>query len=149
MVSVVGEEIGWRGVLVPQLARINTFARTSLIAGIIWGIWHIPLIITGDYSSGAPTWFAITVFMVLVVGMNFAFSWVRLASGSIWTAVVMHAVHNSFIQSGLDKITVDTGSTEYFTTEFGAALAVMGIIVAVIFWRLGRNLAPTSEAVKA
>jgi hypothetical protein len=32
---------------------------------------------------------------------------------------------------------VDTGFTKYFTTEFGAALAVMGIIVAVIFWRIG------------
>jgi len=116
---------------------MNTFARTSLITGVIWGIWHIPLIIGGGYSSGAPTWFAIACFMVLITGMSFAFAWVRLASGSIWPAALMHTVHNSFIQSGLDKITVDNGSTEYFTTEFGLALAVMGIIVAFIFWRIG------------
>jgi len=137
LLTAVGEEIGWRGLLVPQLARMNTFARTSLISGVIWGIWHIPLIIGGGYSSGAPTWFAITCFMILITGMSFAFAWVRLASGSIWPAALMHAVHNSFIQSGLDKITVDNGSTEYFTTEFGLALAVMGIIVAFIFWRIG------------
>jgi membrane protease YdiL (CAAX protease family) len=136
-ITAMGEEIGWRGLLVPQLARINTFARTALISGIIWGLWHVPLIISGDYSSGAPAWFAITGFIVLVIGMSFAFAWIRLASGSIWPAVLMHSVHNSFIQSFLDKVTVDTGSTKYFTTEFGAALAVMGIIVAVIFWRIG------------
>ncbi len=136
-VTAVGEEIGWRGLLVPQLARKTTFARTALITGVIWGFWHVPLIIGGGYSSGAPTWFALTGFMILIVGMSFAFAWVRLASGSIWPAVLMHAVHNSFIQSFLDKVTVNTGSTEYFTTEFGAALAVMGIIVALIFWRIG------------
>jgi len=137
LVTAVGEEIGWRGLLVPQLARVNTFARTGLISGIIWGIWHVPLIIGGGYTSGAPAWFAISGFMVLIIGMSFAFAWVRLASGSIWPAALMHSVHNSFIQSFLDKVTVDTGPTEYLTTEFGAALAVMGIIVAVIFWRIG------------
>ena len=49
----------------------------------------------------------------------------------------MHSVHNSFIQSFLDKVTVNTRTTEYFTTEFGIALAVMGIIIAFIFWRIG------------
>ena len=136
-VLAAGEEIGWRGLLVPQLARLNTFARTSLIAGVIWGIWHIPLVIGGGYSSGAPTWYAITCFMVLITGMSFAFAWLRLASGSIWPAALMHAVHNTFIQSVLDDITVDIGNTEFFTTEFGLALALMGIIVAIIFWRIG------------
>jgi membrane protease YdiL (CAAX protease family) len=136
-VLAAGEEIGWRGLLIPQLARLNTFARTSLIAGVIWGIWHVPLIIGGGYSSGAPTLYAILCFMVLVIGMSFAFAWLRLASGSIWPATLMHAVHNTFIQSVLDDITVDNGITEFFTTEFGLALAIMGIIVAVIFWRIG------------
>ena len=50
----VGEEIGWRGLLVPQLARIHPFAQTALISGIIWGIWHVPLIVAGGYTSAAP-----------------------------------------------------------------------------------------------
>jgi membrane protease YdiL (CAAX protease family) len=136
----VGEEIGWRGLLVPQLARINPFARTALISGIIWGIWHIPMIIGGGYSSGAPTWWAIACFMVHITGMAFAFAWLRLGSGSIWPPVLMHAVHNTFIQSILDEITKDTGNTEYFTTEFGLALAVMGVLVGLIILRLGKNL---------
>jgi membrane protease YdiL (CAAX protease family) len=136
----VGEEIGWRGLLVPQLARLNPFARTALISGIIWGIWHVPMIIGGGYSSGAPTWWAIACFMVTIVGMSFPFAWLRLASGSIWPAVLMHAVHNTFIQSILDEMTVDTGNTAYFTTEFGLALAIMGVIVGFIFWRQGKAL---------
>ncbi len=135
--QVLGEEIGWRGLLVPQLARFNAFTATALISGVIWGIWHIPMIIGGGYSSGAPTWWAIACFMVHIVGISFAFAWLRLASGSIWPAVVMHSVHNAFIQSVLDEITVDTGITEYFATEFGLALAIMGVVVGFIFWRIG------------
>jgi membrane protease YdiL (CAAX protease family) len=136
----VGEEIGWRGLLVPQLAKFNSFTRTVLISGVIWGLWHVPMIIGGGYSSGAPTWWAIACFMVLIVGVSFAFAWLRLASGSIWPAVLLHAVHNTFIQSILDEMTIDTGHTPYFTTEFGLALAVMGIIVGVVFWRQGQRL---------
>jgi len=148
-ILAVGEEIGWRGLLVPQLARLTPFARTALISGIIWGIWHIPLIIGGGYSSGAPIWWAIACFMVLIVGMSFPFAWLRLASGSIWPAVLMHAVHNTFIQSVLDEITVDTGPTEYFTTEFGLALAIMGVIVGVLFWRQGKSLDIAGDPVAA
>lgn len=139
-ILAVGEEIGWRGLLVPQLAKLQPFARTALISGVIWGLWHIPLIINGGYSSNAPTWYAISAFLVLIVGMSFAFAWLRLASGSIWPAVLMHATHNSFIQGFLDEITVNTGNTDYFTTEFGLGLAIMGVIVGLIFWRLGNKL---------
>lgn len=145
----LGEEIGWRGLLIPQLARINPFVRTALISGVIWGIWHIPLVIGGGYSSGAPAWWAVLCFMVHITGMSFAFAWLRLASGSIWPAVLMHAVHNAFIQSVLDVITVKTGNTAYFTTEFGLGLAVMGVIVSVIFLAKGRSLDLTAEASSA
>ena len=136
----LGEEIGWRGLLVPQLARRQSFGRAVLVSGVIWGAWHVPLIIGGGYTSGAPTWYAVACFGVLIVGMSFAFAWLRLASGSIWPAVLMHAVHTHFIQGVLDQITVDTGNTVCFTTEFGLGLAIMGIIVGLIFWRLGKRL---------
>ena len=144
-ILAIGEEIGWRGLLVPQLARLGTFTQTALISGVIWGIWHIPLIIGGGYSSNAPTWYAITCFMVEIIGISFAFAWVRLASGSIWPALLLHATHNSFIQGALDKLTADTGQTEFFTTEFGLGLAIMGIIVGLIFWRKGKDLDIASE----
>ena len=148
-ISAVGEEIGWRGLLIPQLARLGTFTQTAIISGIIWGIWHIPLIIGGGYSSGAPTWYAIACFMVEIIGVSFAFAYVRLASGSIWPALLLHATHNSFIQSALDKLTVDTGSTAYFTTEFGLGMALMGVVVGLIFWRMGNNLNLTEETAGA
>jgi membrane protease YdiL (CAAX protease family) len=132
----LGEEIGWRGLLVPQMARITTLNRTALITGLIWGLWHVPLILFGDYNAGTPWWYALLCFTVLIVGMNFAFTWLRLASGSIWPTVVVHASHNLIIQGVFDKLTADTGNTAFFTTEFGAMLAILGIVVAIVFTRL-------------
>jgi membrane protease YdiL (CAAX protease family) len=146
----LGEEIGWRGFLVPHLAKLNSFTRTALISGIIWGVWHIPLIIGGGYSSGAPTWYAILCFTFDIVGMAFAFAWLRLSSGSIWPAVLMHGVHNLFIQGVLDAITVNNGNTRFFTTEFGLGLAIMGLVVGLVFARLGKKLDdPSRKAVGA
>ena len=137
IILAAGEEIGWRGLLVPQLSRLNNFTRTALISGFIWGIWHIPLVIGGGYSSGAPFWYSTVCFMVLVIGISFAFAWLRLASGSLWPAVLLHAVHNEIIQGVFDKITINTGKTIYFTTEFGLGLAILGLLVGLIFWRIG------------
>lgn len=137
LIAAVGEEIGWRGLLVPQLVRIKPFVRTALLSGLIWGIWHIPMILGGGYSSSAPTWYAFICFMILIIGASFVFAWLRLASGSIWPAALMHAVYNTFIQDILDQVTPDTGRTEFFTTEFGLVLAIMGIIIGLIFWKIG------------
>jgi di/tricarboxylate transporter len=54
--------------------------------------------------------------------------------------LILHATHNAFIQNALDELTVKTGSTHYFTSEFGIGLAIMGVIVGLIFWQLGKNL---------
>jgi membrane protease YdiL (CAAX protease family) len=132
----LGEEVGWRGLLVPQMARITTFSRTALITGLFWGLWHVPLILFGDYNAGTPWWYALLCFTVLIVGMNFAFTWLRLASGSIWPSVIMHASHNLIIQGVFDKLTADTSNTFFFTTEFGVMLAILGVVVALVFARL-------------
>ncbi len=131
----LGEEIGWRGLLVPQLAKLTSFTNVALISGAIWAVWHYPLILFADYHATAPRWFALLCFSVMVIGISFPFAWLRLKSGSLWAAAILHASHNIFVQSICDQLTRDTGFTTYLTTEFGAGLALTAVIVAVIFWR--------------
>jgi membrane protease YdiL (CAAX protease family) len=140
-VSALGEELGWRGLLVPELAKLTTFTRTALISGAIWALWHTPLILFADYNSGAPKPYAVLCFAVAVIGISFAFAWLRLRSGSVWTGMLMHASHNLWIQGFFDRVTIDTGRTRWFTTEFGAALALVAVIVALVFWRLRHTIA--------
>lgn len=145
--SALGEEIGWRGFLVPQLAKSHSFAVTALLSGIIWSIWHYPILIFADYNSGTPTWYALTCFTVMVVSISFVFAWMRLKSGSLWTGMLLHASHNLFVQGFFDPITTDTGRTKYIIGEFGCALPLVCIAFGFYFWTRRRELpqsAPTA-----
>jgi len=139
--SALGKEIGWRGFLVPELYKNLGYTKTSLISGAIWGIWHLPILLFADYNSGTPMWYAMLCFMVLVISMSFIYTWLRMKSGSVWTAVLLHASHNLFIQSIFTPLTQDTGNSAYFIDEFGAVLPVAGIILAVYFWTRRAELA--------
>jgi membrane protease YdiL (CAAX protease family) len=46
-IFALGEEIGWQGFFVPLLARVTSFTKTALMRGIVWSVWHYPLIIFG------------------------------------------------------------------------------------------------------
>lgn len=133
--SALGEEIGWRGFLVPELAKVTSFSKTALISGAVWAVWHYPALLFADYNAGTPAWYGLLCFTVMVLGISFVFAWMRLASGSLWTSAFLHASHNLFIQAIFTPLTVDTGKTRYFIDEFGAALAIVSIVVAYIFWR--------------
>lgn len=136
LTSALGEEIGWRGLLVPQLALSNSIVRTGLISGAIWAVWHMPLILFGGYNSDTPVVYALICFVILVLGISIPFAWMRMKSGSLWPAVVLHASHNLIIQQILDVLTVNKPITPFITTEFGAGLAVSALVVGLIFWKI-------------
>ena len=135
LLTATGEELGWRGFLMPALARITSFGRTALVSGAIWAAWHVPLVVLADYNAGTPAWYAIPCFAVGVVSLSVAFAWLRLRSGSFWPAAILHAAHNLFVQGFFDAVTVDTGPTRWLTGEFGAALAAALVATGWLFWR--------------
>jgi membrane protease YdiL (CAAX protease family) len=145
LLAATGEELGWRGLLVPALGRTMSFRSTAIVSGAIWAAWHTPLIVFANYNGGTPAWYSVLCFAVMVVGIAFPFAWLRLRSGSVWPAAILHAMHNLFIQGFFDRVTVDTGPTRWLTGEFGAALAVTAVVTAWIFWR-ARGSLPTHEA---
>src|SRR5262245_34836513 len=132
--SAMGEEIGWRGFLVPELFKKLGYTRTSLLSGLIWSIWHYPILLFADYNSGTPAWYGLTCFTVMVVSISFVFTWFRIRSNSLWTGVLLHASHNLFIQGIYSPLTKDTGNTKYFIDEFGAVLPAVCIAFAIYFW---------------
>jgi membrane protease YdiL (CAAX protease family) len=141
MISALGEEIGWRGFLVPELVKITSFSKTSWIVGFIWAFWHVPGILFVGYNAGTSPYFAIPCFTLMIISMTFIMNWIRLRSGSLWTAAILHASHNLFIQSIFDLMTIDKGITRYLTTEFGIGMAVIYTILAYFFWKKRSELA--------
>jgi membrane protease YdiL (CAAX protease family) len=138
--SALGEEIGWRGFLVPELSKTTSFTATSLISGVVWSLWHYPILIYGDYNAGTPTWYGLTCFTVLVIAISFVFAWMRLKSGSLWTGAILHGSHNLYIQGILTPLTRNTGKTAWFIDEFGCVLPLVTIVFAIYFWSKRREV---------
>lgn len=142
----LGEELGWRGFLVPQLAKVMSFRGVALTSGIIWSLWHYPLILFANYNGAGPRWYSILCFTVMVIGISFLFAWMRLKSGSVWTCMLLHGSHNVFIQAFFDPLTRPAPLTNYMIGEFGAGLAIVAVILALIFDRKKGELPVTRVA---
>jgi membrane protease YdiL (CAAX protease family) len=134
--SSIGEELGWRGLLAPQLAKMTTFTKTSMFSGIVHTLWHVPLVLFANYRSSTPIWFALTCFSIMVISFNFIIVWIRLRSGSFWPAAAMHASHNTLIQTLFNTLTSPLAITPYIVGEFGAGLALATAVLASIFWKM-------------
>jgi membrane protease YdiL (CAAX protease family) len=146
LATALGEEIGWRGFLLPRLYERLGYVRASLVNGLIWASWHVPILLFADYHAKAPAPYALACFAVMVVTSCFIYTWMRMRTGSLWTGALLHASHNLFIQSIYDQLTADRGHTTWITTEFGCGLALSSALVAVWFIRHRRDLAVASTS---
>ncbi len=142
--NALGEEIGWRGFLVPELAKRMSFTGVSLVSGLIWGLWHTPLILFGNYNAGTPFWWAVPSFVIGVISGSFVLTWLRLRTGSVWPAALLHASHNVFVQTVFNPLTGDTGRTAWVIGEFGIALTIVSLGMGIAVWRLQKREMATS-----
>jgi len=93
---ILGEEFGWRAYLQPKLLPLGK-RTTFLLMGIIWGIWHAPIIAMGhnfgvDYP-GAP-WLGILAMTWFCLIFGTFIGWASLRAGSVWPAVIGHGALN-------------------------------------------------------
>ncbi|HTW35476.1 MAG TPA: type II CAAX endopeptidase family protein [Rhizomicrobium sp.] len=89
-----GEEFGWRGYL--QLRLFGSRPTLAAVAtGIIWGLWHLPIILRGYEFHGDSSTAAIAVFCVCTVLISIIFGWLRRQSGSVWATSLAHAATNA------------------------------------------------------
>lgn len=143
--AACGEEIGWRGLLVPELSRSMGFTRLALLSGAIWTIWHFPMIFLGTYHGTGPIWYSLAVFIPSVMGAGLILAWLRLMAGSVWVAVLFHGFWNYFIQQFYPALTVMTPAGNMMLGEFGWFVAAAYIVLALVFWHF-RNLLPALPA---
>jgi len=93
-IAATGEEIGWRGWLLPRLLPLGKGWALGL-SGVIWGLWHAPAILLGlNYEQRNPL--GIIMMAIGCVGAGVLIGWLRLASASLLPCVLAHAALNSF-----------------------------------------------------
>ncbi|HUA79692.1 MAG TPA: CPBP family intramembrane glutamic endopeptidase [Dyella sp.] len=132
MAWALGEELGWRGFLVPRVHEKLGLVGTGVTTGLLWAVWHYPSLLGSTYNAGTYPPYEIGCFTLMVVSMGVVMAWLRLASGNVWPCVLLHAVHNSLVQGVLDSATSTTGKAPYITSEFGIGLALSITVVAVV-----------------
>lgn len=135
MLTALGEEIGWRGFLVPRLSTVIGEKRTLLLTGLIWGLWHCPILISGIYMPGTPVWFKVPLFLIIIGSTGVIIGVLTLRAKSVWPAALLHAAHNNYDQVIFNPGTVG-GNKMYFVSETGIFTAVVSVILAVVVYYL-------------
>lgn len=141
IIPTMGEELGWRGYLLPKL-RVFFSARTALvITGVVWGFWHWPVIVMGhNYGTnyaGYP-WFGILAMIVFCVILGIIEGYAAIKLESAFPAAMIHSTVNA--GAALPIILAKGG----YNTLLGPAITglfggIPFIIVAVVlFIRIGK-----------
>ncbi len=131
LLSAFGEELGWRGYLLTNLLPLGKM-RACLITGVIWGVWHAPGIMMGNLYPGYP-YLGTLMITVMCVLLGIIFGWLRIASGSLWPAVVAHAALNTMLLAYLPSFLV-TGVNPVLGGGTGViGLGVMAAVAAYIY----------------
>ena len=103
----LGEEAGWRGWLQSALEPLGR-RQGVVLTGVIWGLWHAPLIVMGyEYGGRLPAAAGIALFTCLCAGLGALLSWLRVLSGSVVPAAITHGAFNAF--GGLPAMLVAPG----------------------------------------
>ena len=88
----LGEEFGWRGYALPRLQARMGWRPASLLLGLVWGLWHLPLFYLSDTVQAHMT---LALFLLSVVAMSVIFAWLALHTrGSVAAALVLHTAVN-------------------------------------------------------
>lgn len=128
-----GEEVGWRGYMVPRLVEAEV-RSPAVVSGLIWCFWHVPLILWGGYATSAYPLFSAAMFVVSIMPVALLYFRWRMTTGSIWPVVIAHGAWNVVIQSVFDRYTHGANAA-IWTGESGVLTAAMLWIVFLLIKR--------------
>lgn len=98
-VMINGEEGGWRGFALPRLQKLSGPLRGSLILGILWGLWHVPLMLIPAQSplNHAITLSLLIFFFIQITAKSISYTWLsNNTSGSLLIVTLFHAALNGY-----------------------------------------------------
>lgn len=140
LVIAMGEELGWRGYLLPRFLPLGR-TRALVLVGLIQAAWHMPLIFftTEIYAPEANKLIVLPLFVATIMGESFFLGPLRLYTGSVWPASLGHATFNG-LKGTLAAFTVTSSPIvvyDYLAGDAGilivVGLAVVGIWLAYRF----------------
>ena len=142
----LGEEIGWRGYLLPHLLPLGR-TRALLLSGLLQGIWHLPLLLwTPFYHQGGDRLTVVILFLLTLTAGGVVYGYLRLTSKSVWPAALAHGAFNMFwtIFTSIKIAVTSEDVLEYWAGESGViTLVLVALVAGWLIYRLQRQ--PSSE----
>jgi hypothetical protein len=134
IITVAGEEIGWRGYMAGRLREAG-LPVPDAIGGLIWAAWHTPLILTGQYAEGPHALVAVLGFAMLAVGLHTLWSHWLIRTRSLWPAIIGHSAWNAVIQHPFDGHTTGEAAALWIGDSglLTAGLCLVGALIVVRF----------------
>lgn len=132
MATTLGEEIGWRGFFIYELRKVFSFTGVALCSGIIWGLWHWPIIV---YYGNGHVVLEMTTFLVVIISMSIIMTYYTFKAKSVWPAVLFHAVSNIYIQKVFPSLTTEIDDTAIWLGENGIMFAIITLLFGLYFLR--------------
>jgi uncharacterized protein len=127
----VFEEIGWRGFALPRLQGLYGPLVGSLILGVLWALWHLPLFLIPSWDTPHGSPLDVVLFVIWAVSITIIFTWVfNNTRGSVLMVILAHGSINSAAATvfGLFPAPAVTGGIAQFVIGFGlVALVVMAL----------------------
>ncbi|GAB4541809.1 MAG: CPBP family intramembrane metalloprotease [Anaerolineales bacterium] len=139
MLFTVGEELGWRGYLLPSLMPLGEW-KAILWNGFIWGVWHAPVIAQGHNYPGYPI-LGIAMMIVFCILLGTILAWLTLSAKSVWVAALAHGAVNAI--AGLPVLFFQPGFNVALSGTLASPTAWAGM-AAFIFWLIKTKRLPTS-----
>jgi len=126
----LGEEIGWRGFLENHIAL--PFFKKNIIIGIIWGLWHTPIILNGHNYPSHPFW-GIIVMCVLCTLVSFYFSYILKKSGSLYLIGILHGSFNAYAAIFSERFTIKNGNDLFNGVGILMCITILTVFLIDIF----------------
>lgn len=128
-VAGFGEELGWRGLLQRELGYLG-FWRSSALIGLIWGVWHAPIIIQG-YNYPQHPLAGVLMMTIFTLLLSPIFGYVRLKAKSVIAAAIIHGSLNGTV--GLAIMVIRGGNDLTVGVTGLAGFIVLAVANAGIF----------------
>ncbi|CAN5746310.1 hypothetical protein BH10CHL1_BH10CHL1_02280 [soil metagenome] len=138
----LGEEIGWRGYLLPKLLPLGP-VRAALLGGLLHGMWHLPMILlTPFYHGDGNRWIVVPLFLLTLSVGGVFYSYLRLTSDSVWPVALGHGAFNLFWGMFTDlAVPVAPLMMEYLAGESGILALIFALLtVGFLIRRLKGNV---------
>jgi uncharacterized protein len=127
-----GEELGWRGYMLTRLTSSGLPAPIFL-SGFVWALWHLPLILSGQYPPVTRSIPSIAIFLVDITAIGYVVAWLRFSSGSIWPCIWAHGAWNAVIFGAFGS---STRGGDLWVGEGGLLTTLAVVLIAIGLYRL-------------